>query len=184
MQLEKLLIEKTVVIMISFDNRWFFNLNKIDTFKIEDNPEQQTLEFNSEHFTYVILYWNEKDQYNYKADIYRDYDITELDPEVKLLVYTLNKLTGIETINSCCGHNDFPLSVTIQFSALQSIGLLVKIICKKFKNDFVLSTSAGIQNNSLDRVLLELHTTKKGKEAYEKANELAEELEKWVRVFH
>ena len=117
---------------ISFDNRWFFNLNNNEKFRAEENPEQIVVEFDSEHTSYRLCYWNEKDYVNTSVDVFRDYDITELDPEVKDLVYVLNELTGIETVNSCCGHGDFPLSVTIQFSALQSIGLLAKIIYNKF----------------------------------------------------
>ena len=53
----------------------------------------------------------------------------------------------------------------------------------KFNRDFILSTKYNIVNNNLDRVLLDLYTTAIGEEAYQKAEELAKELEKWAKAY-
>ena len=168
---------------ISFDNRWFFNLNRKNTFNVISNPLGQQVQFDEKLAdNYIKVYWNQKDDDD-EADIYRDWDINELDPEVKSLVNVLNKFEGIKTVTSCCGHNEFPLQVTIQFSDIHMICLIAKVLYMKFNRDFILSTKYNIVNNNLDRVLLDLYTTAIGEEAYQKAEELTKELEKWAKAY-
>ena len=95
-----------------------------------------------------------------------------------------NTIEGITTIDSCCGHGSLPLRITIQFSRLQSLALLIKVIYTYFKEDFIVSTNPYVCNNKLDRVLLDLCTVTVGEEAYKKATELAEKLTKWAKVLY
>ena len=169
---------------ISFDNRWFFNLNRKNTFEVISNPLGQRVQFDEKLAdNYVKVYWNQKDDDD-EADIYRDWDINELDSEVRDLVGILNEFEGIKTLNSCSGHGDFPLQVTIQFSNLRVLCFLGKLLSDEFNEDFILTTTSGLQNKSLERILFDLRSITKGETAYQKAQELTEKLKKWAKVFH
>lgn len=169
---------------ISIDNTWYFPENSLK-FNIVDNPERLNIPFVKEELpnTYIvheIKYYIQKQN----ADIYYDWVNDELDPEVTNLVNTLNLFENIETISSCSGHNINPLWVEIQFSSLQALCLLLKIIYEKFPFDFVLKTTPGEVDCKLDKAKLKLLTIKIGQEAYQKAEELVKELQKWAKVFH
>lgn len=167
---------------ISFDSRWFFNLDTKDKFDVQDNPEHLVVSMRDEDIPtdYKKDLWRNNIE---EMHLYRDYDINELDPEVKDLVFALNELDKVKTVCSCSGHGDRPLSVYIIFFDFKPLCMLVKLIHDKFRKDFNLRTRPDIYNSKLDRVVLELETTTIGKEAFEKAQEMTKELKKWIRAF-
>ena len=168
---------------ISFDNRWFFNLEKTDKFEAVENPEKLVIEMNEIDIpsSYAKCLWNDHKQ-GIHFDLYRDYDITELDPEVKELVFALNKFEGIKTVSSCCGHGKIPLHIYILFSKFLPLCFLAKVINNKFREDFILTTRKNVSNNHVSNIVMSLETTTIGEEAYQKADELAKELNRLESV--
>ena len=165
---------------VSIEDKWFFNECNQRKFSIEENNDHLIKEFdiNEIPLTYIIKKVNEiaEDTDYSGVDIFREYDITELDEEVKDLVYALNKIDGLKTVSSCCGHGENPLWIDIQFDNIKSLSLLINLIWKRFNYDFIISTDTGIVNNHTDHCILKLYTTKIGKEAYEAANKLTKHL--------
>ena len=170
---------------VSFDSKWFFNELPDKHFIIKDNPEHLIVEFKEENIpdTYYKLHSSEFTDDN-TADVYREWGIDELDPEVEPLVKILNEYSEMTTVSSCCGHGIRELYVDIQFYNITRIGLLCKIIYNKFINDFRLTTKRSIVNINHTAPILRLESIAIGKEAYQKANELVKELEKWKSVLH
>lgn len=168
---------------ISFDNRWFFDLEKTDKFEVAENLEKLVVEMTEADIpsSYSKCLWNDHKQ-NVHFDLYRDYDMTELDPEVKELVFALNKFEGMKTVSSCCGHGEIPLHIYISFSKFLPLCFLAKVLNNKFKEDFVLTTRKNINNTHVDNIIMSLETTVIGEEAYQKANLLAKELNRLESV--
>lgn len=162
---------------IAFEDKWFFNEKYKEHFHIEPNEEHLEIPYNENNIPDYYKVIAAKDvEYDDKVDIYREYGIDELDEEVKDLVYALNKIDGLKTVSSCCGHGKKPLWVDIQFDNIKSLSLIINLIWKRFNYDFIISTDTGIVNNHTDHCILKLYTTKIGKEAYEAANKLTRHL--------
>lgn len=168
---------------ISFDNRWFFDLEKTDKFEAVENIEKLVVKMTEADIpsSYSKCLWNEHRQ-GIHFDLYRDYDITELDPEVKELVFALNKFEGMKTVSSCCGHGKIPLHIYILFSKFLPLCFLAKVINNKFREDFILTTRKNVSNNHVSNIIMALETTAIGEEAYQKASELAKELNRLESV--
>lgn len=169
---------------ISIDGEWYFPENN-SKFDIIINPEHIIVSFNKNslpvnYSIYELKYYIQKQD----SDIYRDWIKDELDPEVISLVDILNKFENIETLSSCSGHNIEPLWIEIKFSSLQSLCLILKIIYEKFPFDFILETTPGEMDCKLTEAKLKLTTTAIGEEAYKKAKEFAQELQRWAVVLY
>lgn len=111
---------------ISTDGKWFFNCRS-PTFRIEqhDTPPEGIDEIVfSKQDDYQWRYWKNWDAPE-PADIYRDFGMDELDPEVAPLVHELNLWPGIHTVGSCCGHEKGPLWVQFTASNLMSLSMIL-----------------------------------------------------------
>ena len=68
------------------------------------------------------------------------------------------------------------------FSKFLPLCFLAKVINNKFREDFVLTTRKNVSNNHVSNIIMALETTAIGEEAYQKADELAKELNKLESV--
>lgn len=160
---------------ISFDNKYYFNKASNNFLFIETNSDNQS--FNEELLkNYQCEKWIDAIKNN-KADIYIEHDINELDDEVKALVTALNKINGIETMGSCCGHGNYPLYVDLNINEFKALILLIKLIANKFNNDFKITTSPRIVQSDNNNIQMTLECYHIGESAYKKATELASYLE-------
>ena len=167
----------------SFENKFYFNeksLNK--TLFVKPNEEHLVKEFDSEHmpeYLSMILYRNCMDNpSNAEKDVYREFDIDELDEEVVRLVNALNQFDGFRTTGSCCGHNEFPLFVDIFISDLKPLGILLWVLNKpKYAKLLQITSCPDLKNNNIHSVMLRLRTTVIGEEAYKIADDFAKYLE-------
>lgn len=156
--------------LVSFDNHLFFRV-KSNTYKLSIlNEIIPTLITIPE--TYNIQLWRDfKKAPN--VDIYREFGIEELDPEVEPLVTELNKIKGIRTTGSCSGHGKGTLYVDIMFSNMNSLKFLLDYICSNPKSFILKSDSSLTQNGDLNEVLMKLETLKSGGVAYKAAENLS-----------
>lgn len=160
---------------ISFDNKYYFNKNSDNLLFIETDNNDQF--FDKELLQeYQCERWIDVAKNN-EADIYIEHDINELDKEVVALVTILNKINGIETIGSCCGHGDYPLYINLNINDFKALILLIKLIANKFVNDFKITTSPRIIQSDNNNIQLSLECYYSGEPAYQKALELANHLE-------
>lgn len=165
---------------ISFDNKHFFNLNKKILYKFIFCDYCDEVKFDNIKYKNKIILW----RYVYKRKnsfVYRDYDITELDEEIKDLVYILNKL-NIKTSGSCSGHNTDYAWVEINFESFNQMRKILEIISKeKFFNKFVL-TSYNVSNIMKTEITLRLQTQSIGKKAYTDINYLVKYLNEMYKI--
>jgi hypothetical protein len=104
---------------------------------------------------------------------------TDLDPEVIRLVEAINKFDGLETVNSCSGHNKDTLCVWLIIPDNDNRWLypLGRATDRRYNGDgFTLKVSCNDMRNPRGPVayLLESHAI--GDEAYHQANALADRL--------
>lgn len=159
---------------ISFDNKYYFNKNSSNFLFMETDSDEQF--FDKEVLkNYCCEKWVDAAKNN-EADIYIEHDITELDKEVISLVSALNKINGIKTIGSCCGHGIYPLYVDLSINEFKALILLAKLITDKFNNDFKITTSPRIVQSD-NNIQMSLECNYIGEPAYKKAVKLASYLE-------
>ena len=163
---------------ISFDNKYFFNLNsKRFTYKLTTGKKR--IPFNVD---IIHNYITKPFRVNKRvaAEIYVERNENELDKEVEPLVHILNKIDGITTQGSCCGHNRSPLWVYMTATNLKSFLFLYNIITDdKFINTFDITLKYN--NNSAERmrcIMLQITTKDNiiGKKAYQASDKLVEEI--------
>ena len=159
---------------VSVDGNFYFNLDS-DNFIFEksNKPVEQKF-FNNEQYHLNVVDWCYSNEI-IDADIYRDNNIDELDEEVSFLVECLNKLEGLTTTCSCCGHGEFNLYVDFILTDLKPLMILEYLISKEFRKDFNLLFD---KNRVIvdDNVNLTLSSTCKGSRAYFAANEFAKRI--------
>lgn len=127
----------------------------------------------------IVDHWhNAIDTYMNDIDVYIENTYDEIDIEIKPLCDILNKIPGIKTISSCCGHNEQNAFINIKFDNLNSMVYLLKILSIDiFRLKFSLSTDKTIiYTESADRPILKLKTTKIGNDAYKDLDRLFEFL--------
>ena len=134
--------------------------------------------------------------------LYRDFDITEIDEEVKHLVHELNEWKGIRTVGSCCGHGHGPLWIQFYCHDSDSLDYILNILRspKVFPNmldtfylsmeskyistmlyhDCIFSPNHGPKEGGTYLVLMSTHT---GEQAYKDAELYARYLAE-VRVLN
>lgn len=163
---------KDMPILISFDNKFFFNSEGTSKYKVvkSDTEVDVPLLRNIILESYKICLY--EDYFNYPDyDIFREYDINELD--------------DIETTGSCCGHGDNYLWVDIMFHSLSSINLIIDLLNDdKWNNKFILSNYYTNKNKSNYSVMLHLRSFTKGEEAYKDANLLADDLQEIYELLY
>lgn len=156
---------------ISFDNKFFFREIGTSKYIVEDNLEKLVIDTEIPDFYDIVPYRGHNK--NKTADVFRDFDITELDKEVEDLVFALNKIDGLITTGSCCGHGCEDLYVCFLIYKTDALVFLNKVLTL-FKKDFVLhDKSNNFFNNNDDTTMLELHSTTWGEPAYKAAARLA-----------
>ena len=164
--------------LLSIDNKFFFNpLSKKFTIAKIKNGEH--IPFVQSHYTTQldIKHWNTVKINSLSPDVYVDQDITECDPEIKELVFALNKLPFIETKGSCSGHGYQHIYIDIKFSRMNELIGMLKIIEKHFQNDFVLSSNPRIKQESTESVIMTLYSVDKGENAFKRVDKLAKYIE-------
>lgn len=177
---------KDMPILISFDNKFFFNSEGTSKYKVvkSDTEVDVPLLRNIILESYKICLY--EDYFNYPDyDIFREYDINELDEPVIKLVTILNKFDDIETTGSCCGHGDNYLWVDIMFHSLSSINLIIDLLNDdKWNNKFILSNYYTNKNKSNYSVMLHLRSFTKGEESYKDASLLADDLQEIYELLY
>lgn len=102
----------------------------------------------------------------------------DIDKKCALLCETINKLPGIRTVESCCGHGEDVMRIYIMVDELKNLAPLLYYIdsCHVgFDWDCKVYTDCGM---CFPRFYIESHSV--GKKAYEEANEIAKELQQWI----
>lgn len=181
--------EKIGVSCISFDYKHFFKRPGTDKYYIQEEGYvcDNIIAFDADKIPKnynIILYKYHRE--NPDADVLREFDITELDPEVTNLVHAINSLKDIETTGSCSGHNKGYLYVDIRFKTLIGLKNFIYILQDNgFYSDFILSTDKHIKNNTNDgeKTILKLNSLHIGQQAYDNANKLANFIKELNNVF-
>lgn len=156
----------------------------ITTFDLDDDsiPEGYSKVF-TENIPddYIIDDWCElKDGKigNLDADIYIEKDIKDIDPEIEPLVTALNKLKGVRTTTSCCGHGEGPGYVAFEVIELSSLSHLSGVLYNIFPDKWELVTNHHTYtslNSPFFHVCIKTLST--GPEAYKDIVDLANYLD-------
>ena len=169
----KLNNNKYDMLLVSIDNKYFFNLNNTDiTYYIEINKIENNIDLSN----IKIVKWKESID-NLNSIVYEENTIDELDKECIALVTAMNKIPHIFTTGSCCGHITREYYIDFHcndFYILKSFLDLFNYM-GKFKEDWIVSTDHHIYTTEND-IVLELLCKHKGQKAYEAADCLAKYL--------
>lgn len=173
--------------LISFDNKYFFQVENKDFIFEKDDKTKEIIPFDLSKFEnkYEIELWNHYPK-NSNLSIYRERDITELDPEVECLVYSLNKIKGIRTVGSCSGHSISPLWVDIDFMDIIGLETLTKILYTYFNETFKLTTNTRLSTSATSNekvTIMTLETISIGEPAFKLANDFSCRIENFVETF-
>ncbi len=57
---------------------------------------------------------------------------SDMDPEVVELCYALNSIPGIQTMSSCSGHNEKPISIMFDCNDFKGLFFLVRCIDRRY----------------------------------------------------
>lgn len=156
---------------VSVDGNFYFNLDSKQFIFEKKNKPVDLVKFDDKNTSFNVVAWQDSNEI-VDADIYRDNDINELDDEVSFLVECLNRLEGLTTTCSCCGHGEFNLYVDFILTDLKPLLILEYLISKEFRKDFNLlfDKDRVIADDSIN---LTLSSAGKGRIAYLAANKLA-----------
>lgn len=99
----------------------------------------------------------------------------KFDPECVNICKTLNKLPGIETIDSCSGHGRYPLSIFMKCSNLQSLSLLGRCADPRYGLGSV-RILLGNSDTNYDHVVLHMIIVSIGQSAYHAVNDFCDSL--------
>lgn len=166
--------------LISFDFKYFFSVEENPLYEIQISQTSKTvISFDHDKYKEIIFLYVNHDAHDFSKEfIFREYDITELDPEIAPLVYALNR-AGYETTGSCCGHGKTEGWIRVNFKDFPSLLFLFDILNKdKFRFKFILRTNAGDVNIKPGEIRLSLDTINIGKEAYKDILDLAKYINK------
>jgi len=96
----------------------------------------------------------------------------DMDPQCIELCRAMNEISGIITINSCCGHSKEPMWIC--FAAKNRSGLfkILSIVDHAFKCEICV-----VDNNKPNYFIYYLYSYSKGKKIYNEALELAKKLQ-------
>jgi hypothetical protein len=169
------------ILYISVDGKWFFNAES-PKFDISEAVSDEIVEFVPKN-DYNWAFWRDCDRI--VCDIYRDFDMKELDPEIEPLVTEMNLWKGIKTQASCSGHGKYapwvqfvaenPRTLQILLDVLRSPDTFPRIVGKFelsmdsfYPFTMIWSETPHICNVADDHegVLLTLMAKNMGEEAY------------------
>ena len=112
-----------------------------------------------------------------------------MDKECIKICDALNKIKGVETLESCCGHGKQPFSVWLKCNNSKQLFPLIRQISHNYA-DNNWHCEAELTDMENRPVIFHLYSDKKGKEAYAEADEIAERIldflkwDKVMEVFH
>ena len=157
----------TACLLISFDNKYFFNL--YSDFISEGKC------FDIEGIN--VLPWNDYEKDN-TALIYEDNTINELDKEVEHIVSSLNNINGIRTTGSCCGHNKEKLWIIFECNNFLTLKRFTDLFNDgMFNKSWVVRTDFCNVSSKSNNIVLLLECKYKGNKSYKLAEELATYLD-------
>ena len=173
---------------ISVDGKWYFNTKDDSAFLVKQvDRGLPDVPFDGPG-KYVWKYW--RDYLSELVDLYRDFSIDEVDEEVRDLVTELNKWDGIQTLGSCCGHDQYELWIQIDVVNTHNFNIILNVlrspkIFPKMLDRFRIALDSDkpqcincdkiIHDNPMNLSIV-LMTTDIGKRAYESARMLARYL--------
>ena len=118
------------LMLISIDGTYYFHLNGNTKYHFEWYKGDHIIF--TEPKDYKIIPWLESPKNDPSTvDVYKDHSYKELDPEVIPLVCAMNKIPGIFTTGSCCGHNNGPMYISFSVSSISAINLLRSCLKKE-----------------------------------------------------
>ena len=131
--------------LISLDWKYYFNPFS-ENFVIRITDSSDDVEYAPSYRQKIVPWGSKKHEAN--VDIYRENDISELDEEVKDLVFEINKWPGVQTWQSCSGHDRTPLWVTCMFTKYNTLLFFITLmtsynkgLLNKFKLDITSSST-------------------------------------------
>ena len=102
----------------------------------------------------------------------------EMDPECILLCDAINRIPGVDTTESCCGHDNGTFRVFFHIEDQRTVSILLYYIdpCHMgFRWDCKVFTDC-----SMRPACYYIESLAKGKEAYDQANEIAEKINNFM----
>ena len=165
------------IYLVSIDNKHFFNLRNREIEYMLTHNTLDPVMHNEELVKIPLIPFNQCYVDPYQP-MYIEYTKDELDPEVEPLVKALNNI-GIETIGSCSGHGIDKLWVSINIKSMDELIMFYKLFSAdgKFKDSWILRTSAYLSQCDDNKVMLLLESRNKGQKAFKAAEMLSYYLE-------
>ena len=111
---------------ISTDGKWFLSLVS-GAFDVEVVPQDVPVEFTT-YDDYTWKYWRDSQKDTILADVYRDFGYDEIDSPCVPLVHELNEWSGLETFQSCCGHESGRMWITICVTDIGILSILLNTV--------------------------------------------------------
>ena len=109
---------------------------------------------------------------------------TALDPEVVSLCAAINRVQGLQTYASCCGHGKHSLDVWVRVAELQALYPLLRAIDCRYGGPLSVDGTWTCEAMSTDltakgrSVVFFLHSQSTGNQAYEEAEQVAQNLDR------
>lgn len=107
-----------------------------------------------------------------------------LDHQCVALVQAMNRLEGVETTSSCCGHGEAPYRIWFRVTDYHGKGLadLARLTCERYHFDISVSWQILLNHGDLpgEEVGFLLEGTDWGPEQYKKALDLATEINRRI----
>ena len=169
------------MLLVSFDNKYFYNLNHGDiiyTVAEKELPLRQELD------NVPITLWRKCSKKS-NEPVYKEYTIDELDKECVHLVTAINNLPHIETNGSCSGHYWGPTWVDFECDNFRALQLFTYLFNYKgkFRDDWYVSTHYSLHTTNTGSIPLRLICMHRGRKAYKCAEDLAQYLDQFSEVF-
>lgn len=169
------------MLLVSFDNKYFYNLNHED---IRYTIVEKELPLHQELDDVPITLWRNCSK-KPNEPVYKEYTIDELDKECVHLVSAMNKLLHIKTHGSCSGHDCGPTWVDFECDNFRALQLFTYLFNYKgkFKDDWYVSIHYSLYTTNTNSIPLRLSCKYSGRKAYKCAEDLAQYLDKFSEVF-
>ena len=107
----------------------------------------------------------------------------ELDEEVVELCKAMNKVPGIKTTESCCGHGKDYFRIFFTVDSIETLNHFMWAGCYRWwnwRNGFRIQIYDGDVNRDSGILKLQLESYKIGEPAYKEAYEMAKGMNDWV----
>lgn len=181
-------VKKVNVELISFDGKYFFYKNGNRNYIVKPCADPIFVPY-EERSDFIMKPWSDIEESD-ECDVYREYGLDELDPEVVNLVKALNLLPSAETTGSCSGHGTKGSWVMMRFKGdegLKSLRFLLNLLQSKslgFYTDFEIDLCAidTFLTADGDDCMLKLKTTTILPESEGKMNRFAKYVGKLMRM--